>query len=474
MKPIIDVHAHVFRGRDIPLKGYLLSRRYEEWYIRLLAPILFSVIARCIRREEKSPILCGLVLELVYKYLGQGYRRWAAILSKKEVAEIAQELVETFAPGGIQLYVPLMIDYEYWFKSPAEPHIATQIDAVYRDVVLPFRGQIHPFVPFDPARELAYRNHLPGPTDPDDGPPEKYSSLELAKDAVRNKGFVGVKVYNTLGYRPLGNAAVDEKRGRIFRNNGMDRYTAFTGDELDQVLRELYGFCVQEQVPVIAHCLSDGIEAYPGASIDFGHPAYWRPVLEQFPDLHLDLAHLGWSHTESYYPKKRWWTQLVNSMLKQAPGGKPVTVQAGKTWVGEICQMLQDYRYLYADVAHHEVVDPKEVDRYRTSYQGMCADYPGLLQKKLLFGIDWHVIARLDNYEHFQECYVQLLKEGDLFDDDAIAAFLGGNALDFMGLLPLGTPNGWTKNRERLQRFYRDNQMEEPEWFRETGQVPSP
>ena len=54
MKPVIDLHAHIFRGKDIPLKGYLLSRRYEEWYIKLLAPLLFSVIAKCIRRERAA------------------------------------------------------------------------------------------------------------------------------------------------------------------------------------------------------------------------------------------------------------------------------------------------------------------------------------------------------------------------------------------------------------------------------------
>ena len=30
MNPIIDVHAHIFCAKDIPLKGYLLSRNYEE------------------------------------------------------------------------------------------------------------------------------------------------------------------------------------------------------------------------------------------------------------------------------------------------------------------------------------------------------------------------------------------------------------------------------------------------------------
>ena len=83
MKPVIDVHEHIFRGRDIPLQGYLLSRRYDEWYIRLIAPFLASVIERAIRGEEHG-IIVDLVENFVYAYMGQGYRRWVDILSMRE------------------------------------------------------------------------------------------------------------------------------------------------------------------------------------------------------------------------------------------------------------------------------------------------------------------------------------------------------------------------------------------------------
>jgi hypothetical protein len=481
MPPVIDIHAHVFRGRDIPLKGYLLSRSYPEWYIRLLAPLLFAIIARCIRRGRavKGGILCGLVLELVYKYMGLGYRRWAEILSMETVAEVARRLVETFDQDGIDLYVPLMIDYEYWFKATGETPIAAQIDAVYREIVLPYKGRIHPFAPFDPARELAYRARLPGPTEPEDGPPEEYSSLELAKDAVRNKGFIGVKVYNTLGYRPLDNAVVDDNRQRIFRRNGMERYAVFTGAQLDQVLSELYTFCVQEQVPITAHCLANGIEAYPGASLDFGSPVYWRKVLDNFPDLHLNLAHFGWSRPEEYFPPVlKGLLALVLHRLQRVLGSQSAAAPPGPgpaegqgAWVREICAMLAQYRYLFTDVAHHGVTADADIPKYKAAYQAMRRDFPGAIEGKLLFGIDWHVIARVDNYQYFKDRYTHVWGDDNLFTPQEIAAFLGGNALQFLGLLPLGTPpaDGWMRNRARLQRFYQRNQIDPPEWFKATA-----
>jgi predicted TIM-barrel fold metal-dependent hydrolase len=457
VKPVIDVHAHVFRGRDIPLKGFLLSRKYE-WYIQMLAPILFRIIARCIRRgrTEEKGLVCGSMLELVYKYMGQGYRRWADILSIDEVADIASKMVQTFEKDGIDLYVPLMIDYEYWFKNTPEPSIASQIDAVYRDIVLPFKGAVHPFAPFDPARELAHRAGLPGPDAPDGGPPEKHSSLELAKDAIRNKGFIGVKVYNSLGYRPLGNAAMDYRRRWIFRHNRMGRYSAFTGEQFDQVLSELYTFCVQEQVPITAHCVSDGVEAYPGASFDFCSPAYWREVLDRFPDLHLNLAHFGWGQNQDYQETRR-----LLMMLRYR--GK-------KTWVREVCEMLQKYRYLFTDVSHHGVVIESDIAQYKAAYKAMCSDFPGLIQKKLLYGIDWHVITRMDNFENFKDKYLEVLRDENLFTEEEIEDFLGGNALHFLGLLPLWTSaaDGWTRNRKRLQGFYENNAIDPPTWFTST------
>ncbi len=472
MKPVIDVHEHIFRGRDIPLKGYLLSREYEEWYIRLLAPVLFTIIEKAIRGEMKG-WLPNLVLGAAEKYMGAGYRRWADILSMRDVGEITAKLVETFKKDRIDLYVPLMIDFDYWFKDPRPVSIAEQIETVYRKVVLPYKGRIHPFAPFDPARELAYRAGLPGPSDPDDGPPEKDSSLELAKEAVRRKGFIGVKVYNTLGYRPLANTAVDAKRRWIFQRNGRMRYAAFTGEEFDGVLSELYDFCEREEVPITAHCVSSGIEAYPGASFDFGDPKFWRPVLDRFPRLHVNLAHFGWSKPEGYLPKVHWalirrsWQRMLDAVGER---GEKTGPDGEETWVGEICEMMEKYPYLYADVAHHMVMEDADIPKFQASYRAMCAVFPRVIPERLLFGIDWHVITRVDRFTEFVERYVRVLSGGKIFSPEEMDQFFGGNGLRFLGLLPPGTRSktGWTGNRRRLRAFYKRKHMREPAWFRST------
>lgn len=455
LKPVIDVHAHVFRGIDIPLKGYLLSRTYD-WPLKLVAPLLVPVIARCVRRRvraEAPGVVCRSVLELAYRVMGQGYRRWAEILSQQDLAAVARLLVEEFPGDGIGLSVPLMIDYEYWFRTTRDIQVDDQVRAVASRVVVPFAGRIHPFVPFDPARELAWRMRLPRPDDPAGGMAEPVSSLALAKDAVLHRGFIGVKLYNSLGYRPLGNAAVDGERRRHFRRIGRPRYCVFTGAEIDAVLDELYAFCMEHQVPIVTHCGSDGIEGYPGASFTFGSPELWRPVLRRHPGLHLDLAHFGWRHGLRYAdPRQRRW-------------------RGGENWIRTILGMLAEYPNLYTDVAHHEVVTPEAERSFAEDYRAMCADFPGLVPRRLLFGIDWHVITRMDGFEGFKAAYARILGDGEIFTPSEIEDFFGGNALRFLGLLPPGTAgaDGWTMNRVRLASFYATNGIEPPAWFTSTG-----
>lgn len=461
MAPVIDVHEHIFRGIDIPLEGYLRSRSYP-WYIRMFSWLLFPVVARSIRRRhasETNSLPAQWVMKAVYAYMGEGYKRWAAILSERDVARIAERLVETFREDGIELFVPLMIDYEYWFRNTRDTQLAHQINSISMNVVVPFGGMIHPFVPFDPARELAHQMGLPKPDDPEDGPTEEFGSMDLVKDAIRNRGFIGVKLYNTLGYRPLGNAAVNERQKWLFRRNGMERYAKFRGEDFDRVLLDFYEFCMKEQVPITAHCLSDGIESFPGASLLFGSPQSWRPVLERFPALHLNLAHFGWSHGLRYAAARR--------------GFFPRWVHDDANWVRTICGMIRDHPNLYVDVAHHEVIGEDAESRFRADYKEMYGNLGGRLQKRLLFGIDWHVITRMDGFECFKAAYERILGGDGTFTPEEMKDFFGGNAVRFLGLLPSGTEpsQGWTRNRERLDAFYRNNSIRPPAWFVASGKA---
>ena len=70
---------------------------------------------------------------------------------------------------------------------------------------------------------------------------------------------------------------------------------------------------------------------------------------------------------------------------------------------------------------------------------------------------------RVKNFVQFKEQYLKVLRHDNLFAKEEIEDFFGGNALRFLGLLPGG------KNRERLEKFYTDNNIDPPEWFISAG-----
>jgi len=334
-----------------------------------------------------------------------------------------------------------MIDYEYWFANSMDNRLGDQIVAVFEQVVLPQKGRIHPFVPFDPARELAYRKGRISP----DGQVELDRPMTLVRDAIETKGFIGVKLYNSLGYRPLGNAdpQVSLMRRRIAVRNDKMTYL-FDGEEYDEVLCDLYDYCVDNEVPVTAHCVMDGIEAYPGASLDFAKAELWNQVLrqERYKKLRLNLAHFGWNQTSG-----------------QGYAGS-------RSWVEDVCKMMLEYDHVYADVSHHRVLTAKGrkgfVDGYRKMREDFSADIDRI-KRRILYGTDWHVLRRMSGYRAFLESYERVLKEAELFDEAELEGFRGDNAVGFLGLAAGGS------NRARLERFFQVNCFRPPAWFSDLG-----
>lgn len=490
--PIVDIHVHVFNALDIPIEGYLRSRWSErmtrsiEYYARFFLPQMFGYLTdrmreRCHLREfvnqyyeleeflesddekeslkedvglskeeakllenEESPRrgpIYGILLWVFSKAMGQRLGDWEEVLTK-DVGRVAEELLAVEWVRPVDLYIPLMVDYEYWFRNTFDNDLKTQINNIYEKVVIPNQGRIHPFVPFDPARELVWENREKMLTP--DGQRPQYGSLDLVEDAIENKGFIGVKVYNSLGYKPLGND--DElttlRRKRIAVRNEKMQYL-FPRKDYDRVLRKLYKYCAENQVPITTHCQTGGIEAYPEASFHFGDPIFWCKVLDEYPDLHLNLGHFGWSHEQGY------------------------SKDEGGNWIKKICDMMVKYDHLYADISHHGVISSRSRGKYISSYEAMRNDYAdtGLekLKRRILYGSDWHVLKRARSFEIFMEKYIQVVEQASFYTKEEMEDFLGGNALEFLGLLPGG------KNRERLEDFYTKKKIPPPYWFTSTA-----
>jgi predicted TIM-barrel fold metal-dependent hydrolase len=212
----------------------------------------------------------------------------------------------------------------------------------------------------------------------------------------------------------------------------------FSGKEYDDVLRELYAYCVKEEVPITAHCQVGGIEAYPDASADFAAPCFWKEVLQEYENLRLNLAHFGWCY-QPYVGYRRY-----------------------ESWVRDICDMMIRYETVFADVSHHGVTSSHLQGEFVEDYRRMRQEHTGGIEKirrRLLYGSDWHVLRRVKNYRSFMYCYQKVLRDAGFYTESGMADFLGGNALEFLGLTPGG------RNRERLKKFYGEHRIAPPRWF---------
>jgi len=138
-------------------------------------------------------------------------------IGTRKIPEIWERLNET--SREIDIWVPLMMDMSYAYPG-CQPllSLGDQRKAMMR-LTLEAGGRVMPFYAFDPRGGL--------------------EAVMRTKRAIETQGFVGVKLYPPLGFRPIGN---EDK-------------------ELDKALLELYGYCCKEEgnpVPIIAHCSWSG------------------------------------------------------------------------------------------------------------------------------------------------------------------------------------------------------------------------
>lgn len=116
--------------------------------------------------------------------------RWAAIFAMSRI-DVARELVANFG-GEVDLFCPLLVDLGPGLGDRPKTTMAQQVDLLEGIAILSMRGQLpgvskgrlHPFVGFDPRAQL--RAELAG---------SARMPLDVVREAVQRRGFIGVKLY---------------------------------------------------------------------------------------------------------------------------------------------------------------------------------------------------------------------------------------------------------------------------------------
>jgi len=432
MSLVIDAHCHLFNADDIPIKGFIDSRApswiakiLDRWIQKhtpedksmmtedeekeltreqihfMLHQILeedeklnqmFKAEMAKSTKEDAIPVLDQI--ELIYRYI-----RWLDLLMKNRPV-IMQKMFDTYPE--VHLFTPLMMDMEYWLDDPVVYTMRKRIEFFEKMIKLS-KGLIHPFVPFDPKREFKNKG-----TDE--------SAMSLIKDAIDNRGFIGVKVYPPMGYRPTGNTEIANKLSNA--------------EAYDEYFDELFTYCEDNEIPITTHCTNGGAQAYEKSG-EHANPEFWEPALQGHPGLIVNFAHFGGDD------------EFVNDKEE--------------SWTWKIGELMQHYDNVYADTGHHSIVFDKRLrKKFFQQLQHLLNAFPKV-KDRLMYGSDYHMIVRAEDNKMFYKRYLDAYS--DHFNEAETNQFIGGDAIEFLRLRP------GDQNRNRLYQFYTRNEIECPVWW---------
>jgi predicted TIM-barrel fold metal-dependent hydrolase len=445
---VVDIHCHTFNADDLPARGFIRRTRFDDSRIGELVGVLADRLVQGqapgyqAEKDELDRLLAveafteaheatPVRVDPVDRFDADVDAAYASIEISDpellyEVGTLLAEAAVTGEPGAeegvwdwvtgarravrwvklfgasrlqntlllvrnfddeIDLYTPLVVDMDMGLHDRAETRIREQIELHEKISRLSMlgrlpgvvRARIHPFVGFDPRREV--RDRMAG---------EVETALDVIKLAVATYGFVGVKLYPPMGFKPVGNTKTRDM-------------TAAVAGQVDDVLRELYAWCMAEDVPITVHCNRSN-EAHDDY-LEFSHPELWAKVLDEFPRLRLNLGHFGGANRD------------------EGRSGWPIQIAALAT---------SEHPHLVADVGNHKIYDATLRNQYLALLRRLFDSIPTAgMADRVMFGSDWYMVAIHPEHDRFLETYrsAWLAK----FGEESTESFLGGAALQFLG-----------------------------------------
>lgn len=322
-----------------------------------------------------------------------------------------------------------MLDFD-WALSKGRPPRTTvrqQVDLMEQIAILS-GGRIHGYAPFDPYKQVAFGLGL-----------TRDDALSLVKSAVETQGHIGVKMYPPMGFAPFGNKA----KSMSFWDKPWIADTLKRpdlGDRLDRVLEQLYAWCIQNSVPIMAHTSPSNM---PDPDFKWAtDPKRWLDLPVQ--GLQVNFGHFG--DTELGRGRNLELTRGYAGLM-----GPEGTLGAN---------FYADSAY-FSDAVHGSGSLATELAGL---FRWTRPKSPANLANRLMYGSDWEMLliepgdtsAYLRNFEKIFEKFD---KDGSLGASGKISnAFFGLNAASYLGL------KSGSRSRMRLDRFYARHGIQKPLW----------
>jgi predicted TIM-barrel fold metal-dependent hydrolase len=322
-----DVHCHVFNYRDVPDKFLGIRIPQNERILSYLEKILHRI-----KNSSDTD-----------KHSNLGY--FINFLRTRTSAEITEKLFKYYSEKDL-IICPLMVDMATGIGGKIIDDFQIQIEKM-KALRNTYPDRILPFLALDPNNPKMKENF----------------QKVFAEDGDYN--FFGVKIYPSLGYLPS-----------------------------HPELMDIFNICEEKKIPVTAHCSgaivhsgnkiirdipgfhqnSDGSWSDTPITMSFrkktdyanffNQPANWKPVLEQFPKLKINLAHFG-----------------GDDAWKKFSSGEP------ENWVNRIIDMMYRFENLYADFSYTFYKQ-----KYSRALKKLLTENE-LISSRILYGSDYYMVV---------------------------------------------------------------------------------
>lgn len=307
---------------------------------------------------------------------------------------------------GIAACFASLVDFDYWLGCERTASSMQDQLLVHEQLALLSGGYVLPVAAYNPWTDIVR-----------DG-----ESLRMVQDAVGKRGFVGVKVYPPMGFHPLDNQRIGSRKKRP------------SLAELDKRLAALYGWCVDQQVPVMAH--TDHSMGRDHAHDSLSAPKWWDRVVTRYPGLRINAGHFGGDYQAG-----------------------------GEDWPRQFVQLMGTTRGagVFADLGFAAgLFDPRSRAYARTAdfLSGPLGAGQAGVHSRIMYGSDWLMLSRLPQWAGYPaavERFVRALRGVD--HEAALRSVYFDGAVRCFGLAK------GARNRTRLERFYAERQVPPPAWL---------
>ncbi|MBA5639465.1 amidohydrolase family protein [Duganella sp. LX20W] len=353
----------VSRGVDIEYDKAQVSLE-RKWGARFIPRRFNSTTVHKILDEMHSPGARGRMDQLrgVSGSTPDGIIRFVACMLQDRWMNL-DLYRRTWEPMGIAAAFGAMVNFDYRYcASRSTPHDQMLLMALISKMS---GGYMLPLIAYNPMTDLN----------------ESGASLALVQEAVNHHGFIGVKIYPPMGFKPYGN-----------------------GVELDRLLLKMFKWCAEQRVPVMAH--ANRSMGYDNEADNASSPTGWQTLADAMaPSLpmRVNLGHLGGDGSEGDPTS---WTRDFAQLMSQ-PKGTNTYGDLGY-WTGlracidatcEPLERIKDALNVFPDFGRHVMYGS---DWFMMIKEDGWQDYPTELARALAFSnLDRQAVFRTNAIECF-------------------------------------------------------------------------